>query len=123
MYIDLLSQPSMIPLELRKTYFDSKLVSGNTQPSEPRTNSNLQAQISDSIDILFQEYQKSLLENRHDGMLGIKNSINGKTSKRSIPEILMEKPNPTPLRKCNDMNGLLGKLLFYITNFPNDHFP
>ena len=93
------------------------------QPFKARTKSNLQVQIRDSIDALFQEYQKSINGNTQDTMIGIDDALNVKMSKRSIPEILMEKPSPTPLRKCNDMNGILGKLLIHILNFPNYKFP
>ena len=93
------------------------------QPFKARTKSTLQVQIRDSIDALFQEYQKSIKGYTHNEVLKIDSSLNVKTSKRSIPEILMEKPNPTPLRKCNDMNGILGKLIIYVINFPNFHFP
>ena len=93
------------------------------QPFKTRTRSNLQVQIRDSIDALFQEYQKSINGSTHDTMIGIYNELNLKMSKRSIPEILMEKPSPTPLRKCNDMNGILGKLVIYVGNFPNFHVP
>ena len=89
------------------------------QPFKARTKSILQVQIRDSIDALFQEYQKSINGNTQDTMIGIDDALNVKMSRRSIPEILMEKPNPTPLRKCNDMNGILGKLVIYVGNFPN----
>ena len=81
------------------------------QPFEARTKSTLQVQIRNGIDALFQEYQNSITWDAHDVMFEMDNVLNVKTSKRSIPEILMEKPNPTPLRKCNDMNGILGNLL------------
>ena len=111
MYITITMEPSMIPFK-----------PNISQPSKTGTKSILQVQIRNSIDALFQEYQKSINGNTHDTIIRIDNELNVKTSKRSIPEILMEKPSPTPLRKCNDMNGILGKLLFYIINFPNFHF-
>ena len=94
-----------------------------SQPFKPGTKSILHVHIRNSIDALFQEYQKSINGNTHDTIIRIDNELNVKTSKRSIPEILMEKPNPTPLRKCNDMNGILGKLIIYVINFLNFHFP
>lgn len=112
MYAKITTEPSMIPFQ-----------PNIAQPFKARTKSTLQVQIRDSIDALFQEYQKSINGYTHDEVLKIDSSLNVKTSKRSIPEILMEKPNPTPLRKCNDMNGILGKLIIYVINFPNFHFP
>ena len=112
MYAKITTEPSMIPFQ-----------PNIAQPFKARTKSTLQVQIRDSIDALFQEYQKSINGYTHDEVLKIDSSLNVKTSKRSIPEILMEKPNPTPLRKCNDMKGILGKLIIYVINFPNFHFP
>ena len=111
MYAKIITEPTMIPFQ-----------PNIAQPFKARTKSTLQVQIRDSIDALFQEYQKSINGYTHDEVLKIDGSLNVKTSKRSIPEILMEKPSPAPLRKCNDMNGILGKLLFYIIIFPNFHF-
>ena len=111
MYVKITPDPSMISFQ-----------PNIAQPFKARTKSNLQVQIRDSIDVLFQEYQKSINGNTHDAMIGIDNELNLKMSKRSIPEILMEKPSPTPLRKCNDMNGILGKLIIYIINFANFFF-
>ena len=107
MYVTIKIEPSMIPVK-----------PNISQPFKAGTKSILQVQIRDSIDALFQEYQKSINGNTHDTMIEIYTELNLKMSKRSIPEILMEKPSPTPLRKCNDMNGILGKLIIYITNFP-----
>ena len=112
MYVKITTEPSMMSFQ-----------PNIAQPFTTRTKFNLQVQIRDSIDALFQEYQKSINGNTHDTIIRIDNELNVKTSKRSIPEILMEKPNPTPLRKCNDMNGILGKLIIYVINFPNFHFP
>ena len=107
MYVKITTEPSMMSFQ-----------PNIAQPFKTGTKSNLQVQIRDSIDVLFQEYQKSINGNTHDTMIEIYTELNLKMSKRSIPEILMEKPSPTPLRKCNDMNGILGKLIIYITNFP-----
>ena len=112
MYITITMEPSMIPFK-----------PNISQPFKTGTKSILQVQIRNSIDALFQEYQKSINGHTHETMLGTDNLLNVKTSKRSVPEILMEKPNPTPLRKCNDMNGILGKLLIHILNFPNYKYP
>ena len=112
MYVKITPDPSMISFQ-----------PNIAQPFKARTKSNLQVQIRDSIDALFQEYQKSINGNTQDTMIGIDDALNVKMSRRSIPEILMEKPNPTPLRKCNDMNGILGKLVIYVGNFPNFHVP
>ena len=98
MYVKITTEPSMMSFQ-----------PNIAEPFKTRTKSNLQVQIRDSIDALFQEYQKSINGHTHETMLGTDNLLNVKTSKRSVPEILMEKPNPTPLRKCNDMNGILGK--------------
>ena len=112
MYVTITTEPSMIPFQ-----------PNIGQPFEARTKSTLQVQIRNGIDALFQEYQKSINGNTQDTMIGIDDALNVKMSRRSIPEILMEKPNPTPLRKCNDMNGILGKLVIYVGNFPNFHVP
>ena len=112
MYVTITMEPSMIPFK-----------PNISQPFKTGTKSILQVQIRNSIDALFQEYQKSIIGNTQDTMIGIDDALNVKMSRRSIPEILMEKPNPTPLRKCNDMNGILGKLVIYVGNFPNFHVP
>ena len=84
MYVKITPDPSMISFQ-----------PNIAQPFTTRTKSTLQVQIRDSIDALFQEYQKSINGYTHDEVLKIDGSLNVKTSKRSIPEILMEKENKT----------------------------
>ena len=94
--------------------FKSPYLKNSSNYSNER-NPELSYQLEETLNYLLQEYQDMI---RHGGSSDYRNVLaqynfhTRKIEKRGIPEIHMKKQSSnTKLRTCNDMSGILGKMV------------
>ena len=86
----------------------------NTNLLGQAVSSIVQTRIREELNKLLLEYQEPIFKARksENTVNTVNENLEIVRNQRSIPEINMRKPTTTKLRKCNDMNGILGKKFF-----------
>ena len=99
-------------------HFGMDLNNLNTNLLRKAESSIVQTRIREELNKLLLEYQEPIFKaiKSENTVNTINEDLEIVRSQRSIPEINMRKPNAPKLRKCNDMNGILGKKI--LKKFP-----